>query len=183
MTEPQNMDTELKDVLRPDFLGDVTQLSLDELRDRRSRCQAVETQMSYLRRMVQGHRDITSAELQRRNDGGDPSDLGALVDRLPEILSDRTAAPGPGHLPQVLEPGELSGELPDRLDALLAATDLDGPGSVTDEQLVGLGTQLEALEQEISGLRRKLFERIDTLQDELARRYRTGEVQVGPAPT
>jgi hypothetical protein len=169
------MDGQLERVLQSDYLGDLTSLDLDQLRERRAECQAVETQLSYLRRLVQGHHDIATAELQRRRDGGDPADLGALVAQLPTILSDRIHAPGTGHLPQHMEPGELSGELPARLDALLAGTDLDHLDTLSEEQLDTLGTQLAELEHDVSGFRRQLFERIDAVQDELARRYRTGE--------
>jgi hypothetical protein len=169
------MDGQLEHVLQDDYLGDLTGLDLDDLRARRAECQAIETQLSYLRRLVQGHHDIATAELQRRREGGDPSDLSALVAQLPAILSDRIHAPGNGHLPQQMEPGELSGELPARLDALLAGTDLDHLDSLTDEQLDRVGVQLAELEQDVSGYRRQLFERIDAVQDELARRYRTGE--------
>ncbi len=169
------MDAALRDILRDDYLGDVTALSLDDLRSRRGACQGVETQLSYLRRLVQGYHDIADAELQRRRDGGDPADVGALVERLPEILSDRIHAPGTGHLPQLMHPGDVTGRLADELDALLGEADLDQPDQLSDQQLQDVGTRLAGLEQEVSGLRRNLFDRIDALQQELARRYRTGE--------
>lgn len=170
------MDAELEDILRDDYLGDVTALELDELRARRTTCQAVETQLSYLRRLVQGYHDITTGELSRRREGGDPSDLGALVERLPEILSDRIHAPGTGHLPQHMQPGDVTGRLADQLDGLLTDTDLDRTDQLSDQRLQEAVERLEALEQEVSALRRTLFDRIDSFQNELGRRYRTGEV-------
>lgn len=169
------MDAELQDILRDDYLGDVTALDLDELRARRTTCQAVETQLSYLRRLVQGYHDITTGELTRRREGGDPSDLSALVERLPQILSDRVHAPGTGHLPQHLQPGDVTGRLADQLAGLLTDTELDRPDQLSDQRLQEAGERLEALEQEVSSLRRALFNRIDSVQNELARRYRTGE--------
>lgn len=169
------MDAELEDILRDDYLGDLTGLELDELRARRTTCQAVETQLSYLRRLVQGYHDIATGELIRRREGGDPSDLAALVERLPEILSDRIHAPGTGHLPQHMHPGDVTGRLADQLDRLLADTDLHRPDQLSDQHLQEAGERLDALEQEVSGLRRALFDRIDSVQEELARRYRTGE--------
>ena len=38
--------------------------------------------------------------------------------------------------------------------------------------------QLDAFEHEVSGHRRDLFERIDALQAEITRRYKTGEATV-----
>ena len=178
------MDSALREILREDYLDDVGRVGLDQLRSRRRACQEVETQLSYLRRLAQGYHDIATGELERRRAGGDPGDLGALVERLPEILSDRIHAPGTGHLPQMLEPGDVKGRLADQLDSLLAGTDLDRPDQLSDQQLEDAGQRLAALEHEVSGLRRAMFERIDAVQDELARRYRTGEATIevpGPA--
>ncbi len=44
--------------------------------------------------------------------------------------------------------------------------------------LARAATELADLELEISSLRRSLFDRIDTIQAELTRRYRDGETTV-----
>ena len=41
-----------------------------------------------------------------------------------------------------------------------------------------MADQLAAFEQRVSGHRRDLFERIDALQAEITRRYKTGEASV-----
>ena len=41
-----------------------------------------------------------------------------------------------------------------------------------------MADQLTAFEQRVSGHRRELFERIDALQAEITRRYKTGEASV-----
>jgi hypothetical protein len=41
-----------------------------------------------------------------------------------------------------------------------------------------MAEELDALEAEVSKLRQALFDRIDTLQAEITRRYRDGQAQV-----
>lgn len=172
------MDTELDRILAEDYLVGLEDRSTDELRALRSACQAVETQLSYLRRMVQGRHDIVAGERARREHGGDRYDVADLVDRLPEILADRIHAPGPGRMPALMEPGEMDGRLVSELDAITDAASLDNPDQVTDGDLARAAEQLAALELEVSTLRRSLFDRIDALQAELTRRYREGETTV-----
>lgn len=172
------MDAELERILAEDYLADLGTRPVGELRAQRSECQAVETQLSYLRRLVQGRHDIVAGEVARRADGGDRYDVADLVDRLPEILADRIHAPGPGRLPVDMEPGELTGALADRLDRLNQRVPVESPSEADDDELAQVAVELGELEAEVSGYRRKLFDRIDTLQGEITRRYRSGEARV-----
>jgi hypothetical protein len=144
----------------------------------RTECQEVETGLSLLRRMAQGRLDIVGVELTRRAEGGDPADLPDLIARLPEVLSDRTRAPGIGRLPQMMVPGELPEELEAELDAIVGAGHLADLPAVDDEHLRSMADDLAAFEQKVSGYRHELFERIDALQAEITRRYKTGEATV-----
>jgi hypothetical protein len=74
-------------VLDPGFTEGVDRLGLPELRARREEAEAEETDVSYLRRLLQGRLDILRAELVRRSAGADQDVAG-----LPAILSDD--APG-----------------------------------------------------------------------------------------
>lgn len=172
------MDAELDRILADDYLSDLESRPVAELRTLRSECQAVETQLSYLRRLVQGRHDIVAGEVERRARGGDRYDVSDLVDRLPEILADRIHAPGPGRLPVDMEPGELTGTLVGRLEALNERVPVESPGEADDDELAQVATELGELEAEVSGFRRRLFDRIDTLQAEITRRYRSGEARV-----
>lgn len=172
------MDQELDRILTDGYLAGLADRPVAELRTLRAECQAVETQLSYLRRMVQGRHDIVSGEVERRNRGGDRYDTGDLVDRLPQILADRIHAPGPGRLPSGMEPGELSGRLAERLAEITARVPIESPADAEDEALAQAATDLSDLEHEVSGFRRLLFDRIDALQGEITRRYRDGEARV-----
>lgn len=172
------MDPELDRILADGYLDDLEARPVAELRTLRSECQSVETQLSYLRRLVQGRHDIVAGELARRSRGGDRYDVSDLVDQLPEILADRIHAPGPGRLPTGMEPGEVSGRLADRLDAITEQVPIESPADAEDQALADAAEALAELEHEVSGFRRRLFDRIDALQAEITRRYRSGEARV-----
>lgn len=170
------MDEITERLLDPGYLADVDQRAIEDIRAMRAECQEVETGLSYLRRVVQGRLDIVAAERARRQEGGDPADIARLVEQLPQILADHLRAPGNGRLPSTLGPGRVDEELEARVDAAVAT--LDDLAALSDDQLVAGQEELTELEAVISGRRRHLFQRIDALQAELTRRYRTGEASV-----
>lgn len=172
------MDQELRQILADGYLDGLAELSVEELREARARCRAVETKLSYLRRLIQGHHDVVTGEVRRRAEGGAPGDVIGLVEQLPTILADRVRAPGPGRLTSTMEPGEVSGGLSDRLAAITHRVPLDGLASVSGDELQQVVDDLSALEVEVSGTRRAMFDRIDVIEAELTRRYRDGEASV-----
>jgi hypothetical protein len=167
----------LADLLDPGYPGPLADRSLDDLRAMRAECQEVETGLSLLRRVVQGHLDIVGAEVGRRADGGEPGGLAALIDQLPELLSDRTHAAGVGRLPQLMAPADADPALEAELVAVLGSGPAD-LGTLDDGDLRSLADGLSGFEQKVSGHRRALFDRIDALQEEITRRYKSGEASV-----
>jgi hypothetical protein len=163
-------------LLDPALLAGIEHRPIEEIRALRAACQEVETGLSFLRRVVQGRLDIVAAELHRREQGGDPADVSRLIEQLPTILADHLRAPGLGRLPSGVGQGKVDADLEARIDREVA--ELDDLAAVTDDQLVAIQGRLGAVEQEISERRRALFDRIDTLQAELTRRYRAGEASV-----
>src|SRR5688572_15402173 len=91
---PCRMDDTIARILDAAYMDDLEARPIEEIRAMRAECQEIETGLSFLRRVVQGHLDIVAAEVARRRDGGEPADVAALVDRLPEILADHLRAPG-----------------------------------------------------------------------------------------
>lgn len=170
------MPVALEQVLAPGYLDDLATRPLADLREMRGACQEVETGLSLLRRVVQGHLDIVGVELERRA-GGEAGDRAELLARLPELLADRTTGGGPGRLSQVLVPEELDPVLEGRLAELVGDTAID-PSALDDPGLRDLLDGLAELEGEVSQHRRALFERLDALQQEIARRYRDGDASV-----
>lgn len=171
------MPAALDQLLAPGYLDDLEARPLPELRSMRTACQEVETGLSLLRRVVQGHLDIVGLEVERRESGEDPGDREELLARLPELLADRTAAPGPGRLTSMLAPESLDPALEADLVALVGPGAVD-PSTYADADLRALAEGLADLEGKVSERRRALFERIDALQEEIARRYRSGDVSV-----
>ena len=172
------MPADLSQLLDPGYLRELPTRGIDEVRAMRAECQAVETGLSLLRRLVQGRLDIVGLELTRRAEGRDPADLPDLIARLPEVLSDRTHAPGIGRLPQMMAPGDLPGELESELDAIVGPGHLAALPSVDDDRLGTMADELAAFERRVSAHRHDLFERIDALQAEITRRYKTGEASI-----
>jgi len=172
------MAADLDELLDPGYLGDLSARPMDEVRAMRAECQEVETGLSMLRRVVQGRLDIVGLELARRADGGEPADLPDLISRLPALLSDRTHAPGVGRLPQLMAPAELPSALEAELDEILGAGRLADLPALDDDVLRTLADRLGTFERQVSGHRQSLFDRIDALQAEITRRYKTGEASI-----
>ncbi len=157
--------------------GDVAGLSMEELRARRAELQGAEVTLSYQRRVAQGRLDIVAAERRRRETGGEPPDPEGMVAHLSEILAPRTRGPGPGRLSQLLAPDPAEVETPE-LDAIAGPDVLASLPSLGDDDLERLVAELADFEVACSTTRHRLHERIDQLQAEVVRRYRTGEATV-----
>lgn len=164
--------------LDPAYTHDLRSLALEDLRARRSDCHEAEVELSYLRRLVQGRLDIALAEMHRREVKGDPIDAAELVEQLPEILSDRVHAPGTGRLPLLMAPGEVDEELLARVDGIASADRLVKLAELADGDVRTIINDLEYYEHALSAQRRDLHGVIDQLQEEIVRRYKTGEANV-----
>ncbi len=172
------MSESLEQILADGYLGAVESLDIDEVRTRRASCKEVETGLSYLRRLVQGRLDVVRAEQERRADGGSGEDLEEVIARLPALLAGSTRSPGTGRLPQSMGTGEVDEALSHELDEIISHGHLSDLGEVDDASLAATRDELGAFEARVSQLRRSLFDRIDALEAELTRRYRTGEASV-----
>src|SRR2546423_921519 len=79
---------------------------------------------------------------------------------------------GPG------EPAEIDADLVARIDGIADGKRLSSLPELDDVDISRLSDELADLERELSLQRRALHERIDVLQEELVRRYKTGEASV-----
>jgi hypothetical protein len=168
---------DIERVTADDYLGDVTALSMDELRSKRAECQAIEVGLSYLRRLAQGRLDIVAAEQVRRSTGGEPLASDELVAGLSDILGEHILAPGNGRLPQLMSP-DLEDLDTNRIDEIAGPGRLSHLGEIPDDGLAELVEGLSSYEAEVSATRHVLHGRIDALQAEITRRYKTGEASV-----
>lgn len=161
----------------PNFARDVRALPLTELRGLRSECAAVEAQLSFARRMIQGRLDIVQAERHRRTSGLPPSNLAELVAALPEMLAGKVQSAGSGFRSRDIGDNE-DPRLEIELDSILDATSLVGLPASSDNDIADIADRLVLLERDVSDRRRSALEAFDALSAEVIRRFRDGEVSV-----
>lgn len=170
----------IDDLLEPDYLDGLDQRPLEEVRARREDLRGADDLVAYLRRLVQGRLDIVAAEMRRRSEGADAADIGDLVSKLPEILGERVHGPrGRGRFPGAVELPE--GELDQLMAVVDAAVDprcLSSLSELDDAGLRDVADRLAELDRMVSDRRRALHDRIDALQADLVRRYKSGEANV-----
>jgi nickel-type superoxide dismutase maturation protease len=170
--------TALDGLLDAEFVEGLPALPIEDIRARRARATDVEVGLSYVRRLIQGRLDIVLAESRRRELGEQPGDLSSLVRSLPEILGDHVSAPGSGRLLTRLAPAEVDGAVLGQLDAIVDADRLVNLPSLGETDLRATIDALIALERDVSSKRRALHDVIDRLQEEIVRRYKSGEATV-----
>lgn len=161
-------------VLAEGFLDGLTELSLQEVRERRHEAEQEDADLSYIRRLLQGRLDIIRAERARRAElSGE-----ALVEHLPEVLGDgpRGAPHGLGRYLHV-EPSRVA-ESRRRVEQLIADPHLSDVGSLSDSELVAAIDEVAGYERMVSDVRRRVQHAMDTLTAEVTRRYREGEATV-----
>ncbi len=169
----------IDDILSPSYVEGLESLPLAEVRSRRDECQEAADELSYLRRMVQGRLDIVHADLNRRV-GGEPGDLHDLVEQLKrgEILADGTRSSGLGRLPNTLAPADTDGWIAAELDTIVGADRMSTLPELDEEAVRAVADQLTELERRVSQQRSELHDRANTLQEEIVRRYKSGEATV-----
>jgi hypothetical protein len=164
-------------VLGDHYLDGLGELPLPDLRALRIEAEQEETDVSYLRRMLQGRMDIVQGELARRRGEGS----GSLVDDLPRLLADAPSG-GPRGLGRhnAAEPSRADSHRR-RLEALIADLQLSDVPTRSDAELERALTMLRAEEHTISERRREIQRVVDACHAEVARRYRDGEADVSDA--
>lgn len=168
----------LERILSDDYLADLSERSTSEIRAMRDECEEEENGVSYARRILQGKLDIVRAEALRRRDEGEGGEsLHQLMDALPEILGDRPSARRPAsRAVRFLVPPSAQHHA-DRAESLGERT-LAALGERSEEELAELVDRLDEEERRLSAVRKQLFDRIDALQDELTRRYKSGSTDI-----
>ena len=172
-------------VLAPGYSDDLSGLSVEELRDRRHEADQEEVDLSYARRLLQGRLDLLRSEQAGR--GGDSPAAPEPGERSDaEIVRDIVAAMGDDgprrdhglgrHLD--IEPSRVGEH---RRTAELAVADprVSDATHLSDEELADAIMRLADLEHAVSMNRQRVQQVTDALTDEVARRFRDGELSVG----
>lgn len=164
-------------VLDPEFTSAIDEIPLDELRTRRGICDDLDAELSYYRRLLHGRMDLLSFELRRRSG----EETRSLIEALPDILSDGSDE-GPSHflVPKTLpvDPPDLPTDGRRPIDRVLADDFLTHLPDIGDEELESILVMLTDSERKISDQRRAVYETLETLNAEVARRYRDGLASV-----
>src|SRR3954451_6852194 len=140
-------------VLSADFLVGLDKQPMDEVRNLRREAEQEETDLSYLRRLLQARLDIVRAELARR--AGDSTET--LVESLPHILTDEGVTSSPRGM------GRHNATEPSRADshrrhveALVADVDLSNPAAHDEASLRLAVETLDREEHDVSEKRRSV---------------------------
>lgn len=169
----------LVEVFDPAYVAGLEQLSLADLRAKRDICTELETELSYLRRLAQARIDLVMAESERRNLGLTAPQPEALVEQLPHILAEGPRAEGPGRLPTVFAPAEgAQSALLARVDAVCPSEEVGSFDKLSSDRLEELLHNLSSLESGVSAERHTLHAVQERLEEELVRRYKSGEASV-----
>ena len=156
-------------MLEPEFLSDLAQRDVEEIRAMHEECLTVETEVSFVRRLAQARIDIVEAELDRRARGGS---MGDLLAALPDILADDSrATPAESRLPRHLSPAT-NIQFRRGLEHLISDTTLVNLPTLSEEELRATLGQLRELEQEVSTQRRALHQVIDKIEAEISERHK-----------
>lgn len=152
------------------FIDGLDDLSLEDLRARRDDCLAEREYLSLLRRLVQGRAEILQAELESRGADGD---RGPLVERLSSILAgDEPQRPSRGEAVRVGVPDDEMLLARRRIERLVADAGISDPSALDDQQLAAAVGSLTEEEHVVSRARSDVIGVLDTVQDELKRRYK-----------
>ncbi|HVY09145.1 MAG TPA: aerial mycelium formation protein [Mycobacteriales bacterium] len=162
-------------ILAPEYLLGLTQRPIEAVREMRSEAEQEETDLSYLRRLLQGRIDILDAELGRRRRGEPP---GSLVDALPGILADERSEPRGRGRHVAIEPSRLDTHRR-WVESLVSDTEISDPTRHDDDTLERLRDVLLAEEREVSRKRRAVQAVMDACTEELTNRYKNGTADPG----
>ncbi|HEX3327826.1 MAG TPA: hypothetical protein VHV50_12615 [Actinomycetota bacterium] len=165
-------------LVEPSFLEGLREKSLTELRAARAECDEGETELSFERRLCQARIDILTAEIEQRRGGA----AGTLVDRLPQILgTDRPRPDGfPVRAPNVSIPRNADVQRR-RVEEIVGEQALARLSEVPEEELKTIIASLAEHETAVSVRRKRVQEVMDQIQEEIVRRYTSGEADPSEA--
>ena len=163
----EQLESDVKRITDPAFRSGLEALSADELRRRKEEAEAVETMVSYARRVVQGRLDTLQFDARRL---GSDAPTGDAVTALSSAIGKNTVAEGGfgRFVDASLEDAQVE-EVEQALKRLVAAAEekADEGGAAATAT-----SALQAVEAEISRWRKELFVAIDAIRAELVVRYR-----------
>ena len=156
------------------YLEGLADRSLEDLRAMRDECREGETELSFERRLCQARVDILSAELERREGTGDSD----LLERLPEILATEARPAGDSPLPDRAPDFSVprSADMPRRrVEEIVGEQTLGRLTEMSMEEIRDIISSLAEHEGQVSAHRKRVQEVVDEIQEEIVRRYVSGQ--------
>jgi hypothetical protein len=164
-------------VLADDFLSGLTTIPLADVRSLRDEADQEETDLSYLRRLLQARLDLVAAEVARRAAGAaPPTDMVAYLTSILSDGGDRSPARGSGRH-AISEPSR-AGESRRYVEQLVSDALLTDLIAVDDADLREAHEVLSQGEATVSSQRSAVQKVLDAVNAEIGRRYREGEASV-----
>lgn len=162
-------------VTDPSYVEGIAERSADDLKAMLAESAEAENEVSFERKLCQGRIDILKAELSRREEGGDASDL---VSRLPQILAGDEPRSDPGALPSRAPDFSIprNADIPRRrVEEIVGEQTLARLPQLPDEEIGSVIQALTEHESNLSARRKALHQVIDILQTEKIRRMKSGD--------
>jgi hypothetical protein len=153
-------------VLAPEFVDGLQEIDEKELRERRDLSRAEREYLSYVRRLVQGRRDILQAELERRRRGGDEE---SLLEMVAATLADAPTGSSRGEAPVFTIPDDEISLARRKVERLVSDSRLSDLPGLSNEELEEAVARIDEEERDLSDLRSRVLQVYDTLQAELVR--------------
>lgn len=165
----------LDTVLDPEYTASLSSDPMEVLSEKRSIVGQIENELSYYRRLLHGRLDLLRFEQARRR--GEESR--SLIEALPELLAGGLTGPaGENGNPLGRLRGDFVPEFPEVERRFSRITDDDfliRLPELTDDDLAQIHTELEEIEQDVSGTRSQLHEVHDAILAELAVRFQAAD--------
>ena len=156
-------------VLAEGFTDDLDELGTDEVRRRRDLARSEREYLSFLRRLLQGRRDILRDEQDRRRTGAPPR---SGVDRVISALSEGSRGPSRGEAPVIAVPDDEIMIARRRVERLASDARLSDLERLSDEEIEEAIARIEEEERTVSESRGRVMDAHDRLQEEMKVRLR-----------
>jgi hypothetical protein len=156
-------------VLAEGFTDDLGALDTDEVRRRRDLARSEREYLSFVRRLLQGRRDLLRDEVDRRRTGGQAP---PVMERVVAVLSEGTRGPSRGEAPMIPMPEDEIAMARRRVERLVSDAHLSDLDGLSDQELDEGIRRMDAEEREVSDARGRVMEVHDILQEEMKRRLR-----------
>lgn len=159
-------------IVDPSYLENLQTMPIEELRKKKGECEALESEVSYARRLIQGKLDILRRGAERLADG-DKLGIAEMVEDLPGILADGATGTA-SRIPRIVAPTNADNQRRE-VERLASTADLARLEELSPTEIGEIVQRLTEAEKETSLRRRRIQGVMDQLTAELVRRYREGQ--------